>query len=47
MPEVDLPEEEPGALAEEERGEKSVEALPPELDDGVTQYLAALGRYPP
>lgn len=44
-PEADLPEEEPSALAEEGGGGYAGDP-PPEPDDGVRQYLAALGRYP-
>ncbi len=44
-PEAYLPEEEPSALAEEV-GKRRIEASPPEPDDGVRQYLAALERYP-
>ncbi len=44
IPEVDLPEEEPLALAEEAGGSR-IEASP-EPDDGVRWYLVALGRYP-
>jgi RNA polymerase primary sigma factor len=43
--EEDLPKKVSGALAEE--GEEGrIEALPPENDDGVKQYLATIGRYP-
>jgi RNA polymerase primary sigma factor len=44
-PEEDLPRKVSGALAEE--GEEGrFEPQPPELDDGVKQYLVAIGRYP-
>jgi RNA polymerase primary sigma factor len=43
-------EEVPEALSEEEAEEEGedevLEALPPELRDGVKQYLTAIGRYP-
>jgi RNA polymerase primary sigma factor len=48
--EPDPLEEVPEALleeeGEEEEEEKALEALPPELRDGVKQYFTAIGRYP-
>jgi len=42
----EVPEGFPEEEAEEEAEEEVLEALPPELRDGVKQYLTAIGRYP-
>jgi RNA polymerase primary sigma factor len=45
-PMEEIPEALPEEEAEEEGEDEVLEALPPELRDGVKQYLTAIGRYP-